>query len=112
VVEEPAVVEEPVVAKAPPAVEKPVSPKKLKPRPKKIYAVQVGAFSSLENADALVIKLKKKGYPSYARLSTSRNNKTFFTVVVGRYKDREKAADMVQAFKVFEKMDSFITVVK
>ena len=105
-VEEPSVVEEPVV------VEAPVVTKKPKPRRTKKYAVQVGAFSNLENADALVIKLKKKGYPSYARLSTSRNNKTFFTVVIGRYKNREEAQGMVQTLKVLEKMDSFISVLK
>ncbi len=82
------------------------------PSAEKAYAAQVGAFSSLENADSLVVKLKKKGYPAYARVSASREGKTLFLVLIGRYGDMNKALEIVAALKEFEKMDSFVAVLR
>ncbi len=77
-----------------------------------IYAAQVGAFSSLENADSYVVRLKKKGYPAYVRAIASQAGKQLFLVLIGRYSDRGKAERMAAAFIEHEKVDSLVTVVK
>jgi cell division septation protein DedD len=77
----------------------------------KTYVVQVGAFSSLKNADDLTVKLKKKGYPSYVRISSFKNKKTLYFVLIGRYGDRQMAKDTMQQLKA-DAINSFIKAIK
>jgi cell division septation protein DedD len=80
-------------------------------RPSKLYVVQVGAFSSLENADDLAVELKKKGYPSYVQKSHFEKKNTLYLVLVGRYAKRQKADERLQQLKA-DKINAFIKVLK
>jgi tetratricopeptide (TPR) repeat protein len=54
------------------------------------YSVQVGAFSSLNNARSLTFKLKAQGYGSYISEAAS-GNKKIYKVRVGGYPGRTEA---------------------
>lgn len=56
----------------------------------KLYALQVGAFSSKESAENLKTLAEKKGYKVSIR-TVSSENKTLYKVYVGRYSDRVEA---------------------
>ena len=57
------------------------------------YSVQVGSFSRLANADNLVKKLSRAGYPAYIEESSSTSAKVY-RVRVGKAKSRQEAEDL------------------
>jgi len=85
----------PVIAKAP-EVESEIKvlkePEKVSER--KIYTVQVGAFSSQKNAQSLAKEIRDKGYQTYVI-----KGKTLYKVQVGEFKDYEDAQKLSQELK-------------
>lgn len=68
-----------------------------KPKPSKtknLYLVQVGAFSRKSNADALVKKLKAKGFDAYVK-----DGGKLYHVQVGAYSKKSNANAMVNKLK-------------
>jgi cell division septation protein DedD len=63
------------------------------------YSVQVGAFSSSENAKRLTLKLKAQGYSSYISLVESLN-KTIYKVRVGGFLNLSEAKAAERKLKV------------
>ena len=61
-----------------------------------LYSVQVGAFSSEQNAAALVGKLKNKGYDAFTERDGVR---PVYRVLVGRYADPNKASEKAGLLK-------------
>ena len=100
--------------KAPPVVEKKSEPApkvvEPKPEPKReaqkapaksttgMWAVQLGSFSSKENADKLAANLRKQGYAAFlSQLSTSSGQ--LHRVRIGPQKDRQSAEAMASRLK-------------
>ena len=61
---------------------------------KKIYTVQVGAFSSEKNAQNLAKEIKDKGFSSYVI-----KGKTLYKVQVGKFKNYKEARNLSQKLK-------------
>ena len=61
---------------------------------KKIYTVQVGAFSSEKNAQNLAREIKDKGFSTYVI-----KGKTLYKVQVGEFKSYKEAMDLSQKLK-------------
>jgi tetratricopeptide (TPR) repeat protein len=57
------------------------------------YSIQVGAFSSLENARKLTLKLKDQGYSAYISLAESFNKK-IYKVRIGGFLSLREAKDI------------------
>ena len=64
--------------------------------PKKYYAIQVGAFRNLENANELIEIFKEKGLDAYCISLSSRNGGIFYKVLVGSFVDRNEAAEFAK----------------
>lgn len=79
---------------------KKIAEKPLKKEP--YYSIQVGAFSSFSNAKKYSEKFRKLGYQSEI-LSTSKENKTFFRVRVGNFKNITKANKEKKKLEKMEK---------
>ncbi len=62
------------------------------------YSVQVGAFSSLDNAKTLTFKLKSQGYSSYIAKAVS-VNKEIYKVRVGGFSSKQEALDAEKKLK-------------
>ena len=62
------------------------------------YSVQVGAFSSLDNARSVTSKLKAQGYFSYISKAVS-VNKEIFKVRVGGFSSKQEALDAEKKLK-------------
>ena len=73
---------------------------KKKPAPvaKKTYRVQVGSFSNKKYADALLVKLGKKGYAGYIKIVTD-NSKTKYRVQVGAFTNKSYATALLVKLK-------------
>jgi cell division septation protein DedD len=63
--------------------------------PKKYYAIQVGAFRHLENANELIEVFKEKGLDAYWISMASRNGGILYKVLVGHFADRNEAVEFV-----------------
>jgi septal ring-binding cell division protein DamX len=57
-----------------------------------VFTVQVGAFSSKENANSLADKLRGKGNTVFVSQAVSKDNKSVFKVRVGSFKTKAEAA--------------------
>ena len=62
------------------------------------YVVQIGAFSSRENAKRLKLQVSQLGHDVSINKVES-NNKTFFAVRVNRYKSKRKAEEIGKDIK-------------
>ncbi len=62
------------------------------------YSVQVGAFSSLDNARSLTLKLRAQGYSSYIAKAVS-VNKDIYKVRVGGFSSNQEAQDAEKKLK-------------
>jgi DedD protein len=95
--------EEPVREEPKPDVEpdKPVEEPAPKPAPQPaasttgMWAVQLGSFSSKENADKLAANLRKQGYAAFLSQLTTENGQ-LHRVRIGPQKDRESAEEMAK----------------
>ena len=61
---------------------------------KKVYTVQVGAFSKEKNAQNLAKEIRDKGYQTYVV-----KGKTLYKVQVGEFKSYEEAQNISQKLK-------------
>lgn len=109
----------PKQAESKPAEAKPSEPKKpattaSKPAPSGLnYSVQVGAFSSLADADSLKRKLESSGYKDIVIFrDKDMSGKTVFKVKVGSFETRDMADQMLAKLKNRDKIAGFITTTK
>lgn len=65
-----------------------------KPTPKKIYYVQIGAFSSLKNANNYAATAKKKGFNTYVKKEGS-----LYKVQIGAFSDKKNADNLAAKAK-------------
>jgi cell division septation protein DedD len=63
---------------------------------KKVYTVQVGAFSTEKNAQNLAQEIRDKGYQTYVV-----KGKTLYKVQVGEFKNYQEAQNISQKLKEF-----------
>lgn len=71
------------------------------------WAVQMGSFSSKENANRLVEKLKSQKFPAYLE-DVASNGKTVYRVRVGPFNSRSKTEEMKQKLDQEEKLKTLI----
>jgi cell division septation protein DedD len=81
-----------------------------KPLPQgKYYAIQVGAFSDMENVRETVEAFKKEGLEAYWITMKSRNRGTLYRVLVGQFMDENEATQFLKDKKILKNYpDSFI----
>jgi len=72
------------------------------------YSVQVGAFRSKENSDAVVRDLESRGYDPFVVPMTTRRRSVLHTVRIGRYTTREEALQAAADLREREKLDTII----
>ncbi|ASQ45762.1 rare lipoprotein A [Legionella clemsonensis] len=92
------------------AAAKPVQMAKIKPQTstaKGLYAVQLATFSKQKNADALVSRLRAKGYKaSYNRVNMPQG--TVYKVIVGQGRPKEQAKILQQQLASVMQIKGFI----
>ena len=71
------------------------------------WAVQMGSFSSKENANRLVERLKSQKFPAYFE-DVESNGKTVYRVRVGPFNSRSKTEEMKQKLDQEEKLKTLI----
>jgi cell division septation protein DedD len=64
-----------------------------------VYTVQAAALKKMEDADRLVTKLKKSGYPAYRVIGKVPEKGIWFRVRVGKYQSRSAAKKTQQKLK-------------
>ena len=74
-----------------------------------IFTVQVGAFKNHSYAEALIARLKEKGYSAYITLSGSREGEKLHKVFIGKFFEREKAKTLSEKIKNSEGFQTFVT---
>jgi cell division septation protein DedD len=72
------------------------------------YSVQIGAFRSKENSDAVVRDLESRGYDPFVVPLTTRRRSVLHTVRIGRYTTREEALQAASDLREREKLDTII----
>jgi cell division septation protein DedD len=65
----------------------------------RIVTIQAASLKDLAEADALVKKLKHRGYPAYKTIAVVPGKGIWFRIRVGRYSSREAARDVVGKMK-------------
>ena len=82
-------------------------------RKKRIFLVQVASFKSLDHAQTMVRKFKKKGFDAFLQktISTSGNN-LWYRVYLGRFKEKGKALKMVFRVKNQERLNPIVVLRK
>jgi cell division septation protein DedD len=75
----------------------------------KYYAIQVGAYSDMENVRDLIGVFKKEGLDAYWISMKSKKEGTLYRVFVGQFKDEYEAAQFLKDKKILKNYpDSFI----
>jgi cell division septation protein DedD len=74
-----------------------------------IFTVQVGAFKNHSYAEALIARLKEKGYTAYIILSGSKNGGKRHKVCIGKFTEKEKAKTLSEKIKNSEGLQAFVT---
>ncbi len=86
-----------------------VAPKKTMPQLRERYSVQAGVFGERKYAEALLNKLKNKGYNAFMDNSLGQDGGTIYRVKVGSFGTREEAADFASRLKRAEGLQAFVT---
>ena len=73
----------------------------------KKYTIQVASFKDSRDADEIVAKLKKKGYPAYRISSNIPEKGTWHRVRIGSFKDKAEAGSTLDKLKK-EKFKAFL----
>ena len=89
--------------------EKPLQSPSPKPS-KKIFTVQVGAFSDLSHARSLKERLYKKKYAAYITSSISIKEGKLYKVWIGKFSNREKAEILCKEIKKTDGLQAFVTL--
>ena len=78
---------------------------------KGVFLVQVASFKSLDHAQTMVRKFKKKGFDAFLQktISTSGNN-LWYRVYLGRFKEKGKALKMVFRVKNQERLNPIVVL--
>ena len=103
---------DPISKSSPPSS---IVPKRTSPQsgsstlPEPRYTVQVAALRDRSAAEALVTRLKKKGYAVYINSHTTPNRGTWFRVRVGHSIKRRAAQKLAQRLSGSERLTPFIT---
>jgi len=85
-----------------------VKPNKPAPRGK-YYAIQVGAFSDMENVREVVEAFKKEGLEAYWITIKSKGSGSLHRVLVGQFTDENEAAQFLKDKKILKNYpDSFV----
>jgi cell division septation protein DedD len=93
--------------------EKPISQEITKPSKPllqgKFFAIQVGAFSDMENVRETVEAFNKEGLEAYWITMKSRSRGTLYRVLVGQFMNENEAAQFLKNQKILKNYpDSFI----
>ena len=64
-----------------------------------VYTVQAASVKNAKDADQLVAKLKKKGFPAYRTLGKVPEKGIWFRVRIGKYSSRSEAQKTLQKLK-------------
>ena len=72
------------------------------------FSVQVGAFRSRENSEAVIRELESRGYQPYVIQRTTGKRRVLHTVRIGRYADRGEALRAASEFREREKMAAIV----
>ncbi|HEX7184907.1 MAG TPA: SPOR domain-containing protein [Thermoanaerobaculia bacterium] len=72
------------------------------------FSVQVGAFRSKENSEAVIRELESRGYQPYVVERTTATRRVLHTVRIGRYADRREALRAAAEFRNREKMSAIV----
>mgnify|MGYP001035676596 FL=1 len=67
-------------------------------------AVQVGSFRKQQDAEGLIQRLRKKGYPGMVQEVALPGSGTWYRAMVGPYADRRAAEPVAQRLRSEEKM--------
>ena len=108
--------EEIVVPAAEPDMAKIVSKKKRIPPEKSeflkktAYSVQVGVYENEKNAVLFVDKLKEKGYEGFVIKELRADNKFVHKVLVGKFKNKNKALNLSRVIRQKEGIQSFVII--
>lgn len=105
----------PTVPEIPPAeiskiiVERPPKEpiKKATEKEKPFYSVQVGAFKNMDNADALMKRLKGKGYESFVHSVTVGNEK-IHKVLIGKFEEKKEVGKLASTLKTKEDISALV----
>ncbi|AKU91034.1 SPOR domain-containing protein [Vulgatibacter incomptus] len=76
---------------------------------KEAYTVQVAAFPSRQEADALVGQLRRKGFAPTVVKAEVPGKGTFYRVRVGRFRTREEASRYLEDLRREARLDGFVT---
>lgn len=79
-----------------------------KPKAEGDFSVQVGAFRSKENSEAVIRELEGRGYQPYVVQRTTSKRRVLHTVRIGRYADRGEALRAAAEFRDREKMSAIV----
>jgi|GEM_PF-964183 len=80
----------------------------VKPQAQTVYSVQLGAYRSKANADALVKQYRLKGYDAFTHESTTADKGTLHRVLIGKFDTRTKATEMMKQIKNKENVSALI----
>lgn len=83
------------------------APKTASVKESHFYSAQVGAYKETVNAEALVERLKSKGYDAFT-LSTTKGNEKFHKVLVGKFEDKKKAEEIISDLKEKENLKAIL----
>ena len=83
---------------APPLKDKSLAAAKTRPE-KKIYTIQVASVKDGSDADRLVARLKKRGYPAYRAIAKIPEKGIWFRVRIGGFKSRSDAGPTMTKLK-------------
>ena len=79
----------------------------------KVFVVQAGAFSNPANAEVRVRRLRDAGYPeTYVEQSKLNGARKVHMVIVGKFKQREQAQELVDRLKKKSRIVSFISITR
>jgi cell division septation protein DedD len=74
-----------------------------------IYTVQAGAFKNSSHAEALIARLKEKGYTAYITLSGAKNGGNLHKVCIGKFAKKEEAKTLSEKIRNSEGLQTFVT---
>ena len=80
-------------------------------QPSRHFAVQVGAFVKLQEAESLSAALRQKGYSSAVvplRSGASSTHRLWYTVQLGQYPSRHEASHAAATFRRQERSPAFV----
>lgn len=63
------------------------------------YTIQAASVKDIKDADRLVEKLKKAGYPAYREIGKIPEKGVWFRIRIGQYKSKAEAADVLDKLK-------------